>query len=65
MADTYFTHFLDLPMLLLIVSLGAIQPATWTHFLIGTVSALAIATALTLWIPRLYPWGSPTKNDLH
>jgi uncharacterized membrane protein len=58
-----FTHFLDLPMLLLIVSLGAIQPATWTHFLIGTVSALAIATALTLWIPHLYPWVPPTHDE--
>ena len=60
-----FTHFLDLPLLLLIVSLGAIQPGTWTQFLIGAICALAVATALTLWIPRLYPWGSPTKNDLH
>ena len=54
-----FTHFLDIPMLLLIVSLGAMKPSTWTQFLIGAFSALAVATALTLWIPRLYPWVPP------
>lgn len=57
-----FTHFLDLPMLLLIVSLGTIRPATWTQFIIGTVCALAVATALTVTIPRLYPWVPPTHN---
>ena len=59
-----FTHFLDIPMLLLIVSLGAIRPATWTQFIIGTVCALATATALALWIPRLYPWVPPTHIKL-
>src|SRR5574341_1369241 len=57
-----FTHFLDLPMLLLIVSLGAIRPATWTQFFIGTACALAVATMLTITIPRLYPWVPPTYN---
>jgi uncharacterized membrane protein len=50
-----FTHFLDLPMLMVIVSLGAIRPATWSQFVIGTFCAFAVATALTIWIPRLYP----------
>jgi len=54
-----FTHFLDIPMLLLIVSLGAMKPSTWTQFIIGAIGALAMATVLTLWIPRLYPWVSP------
>jgi len=53
-----FTHFLDLPMLFLIVTLGALKPGTWAIFLVGSVIALAIATALTLYIPKLYPWGS-------
>lgn len=57
-----FTHFLDIPMLLVIVSLGAIRPATWTQFIIGTACALLIATALTITIPRLYPWVPPTQN---
>ncbi len=59
-----FTHFLDLPILLLIVSLGTIRPATWTQFIIGSVCALAAAMALTLWIPRLYPWVPPTHIKL-
>jgi len=49
-----FTHFLDLPILLLIVSLGALRPDTWTHFLVGAAIALAVALALTLTLPRLY-----------
>jgi uncharacterized membrane protein len=57
-----FTHFLDIPMLMVIVSLGAIRPATWTQFIIGVVCALLIATALTISIPRLYPWVPPTQN---
>jgi Predicted integral membrane protein (DUF2269) len=49
-----FTHFLDLPILLLIVSLGALRPDTWTHFLVGAAVAIAVALALTLALPRLY-----------
>jgi hypothetical protein len=51
-----FTHFLDLPMLFLIVSLGALKPETWTMFVVGSLVALAMAAALTFVIPRLYPW---------
>lgn len=57
-----FTHFLDIPLLLVIVSLGAIRPTTWTQFIIGAIAALAIAVVLTLWIPRLYPWVPPTAG---
>jgi uncharacterized membrane protein len=57
-----FTHFLDVPMVLLIVSLGAMRPSTWTQFIVGAISALVAATALTVWIPRLYPWVPPTYN---
>jgi uncharacterized membrane protein len=53
-----FTHFLDLPMLFLIIALGATQPTTWTLFFAGSFAAIALATLLTLVIPRLYPWGS-------
>jgi hypothetical protein len=42
-------------MLVVIVSLGAIRPSSWSQFLIGMACALAVATALTLVIPRLYP----------
>jgi uncharacterized membrane protein len=53
-----FTHFLDLPMLFLIVALGAMQPTTWLLLFGGSIAAVALATILTLIIPRLYPWGS-------
>jgi uncharacterized membrane protein len=53
-----FTHFLDLPMLFLIIALGTMQPTTWTLFFAGSLAAIALATLLTLVIPRLYPWGS-------
>ncbi|UVO27009.1 DUF2269 domain-containing protein [Bradyrhizobium arachidis] len=53
-----FTHFLDLPILFVIIALGAMQPATWTFFIVGSLTAIAIATVMTVLIPRLYPWGS-------
>ena len=53
-----FTHFLDLPLLFLIVALGAVRPTTWLLFFAGSIAAIALATILTLVIPRLYPWGS-------
>ena len=52
-----FTHFLDLPLLFLTIALGSMQPTTWTLFFAGSFAAVALATLLTLVIPRLYPWG--------
>lgn len=57
-----FTHFLDLPILFLIVALGAIRPTSWTLFMVGTVVAAVIATVLTLSIPKLYPWGEAKRD---
>lgn len=51
-----FTHFLDIPILFVIVALGAMRPNTWTLFAIGTTLALVAAAILTLMIPRLYPF---------
>jgi uncharacterized membrane protein len=51
-----FTHFLDIPLLLVIISLGAMRPATWAQFVVGAGASLLVATVLTLVIPRLYPW---------
>lgn len=51
-----FTHFLDIPLLFVIVALGAMRPNTWTLFAGGTLLALVAATLLTLVIPRLYPF---------
>lgn len=52
-----FTHFLDLPMLFLIVALGTIRPETWTMFIAGLVASVLLAAVLTFYIPRLYSWG--------
>ena len=49
-------HFLDLPILLVIVALGAMRPNTWAPFALGTMLALVAAAMLTLVIPRLYPF---------
>jgi uncharacterized membrane protein len=51
-----FTHFLDIPILFVIVALGAMRPNTWTIFIIGALLALGAAAILTLVIPRLYPF---------
>jgi predicted integral membrane protein DUF2269 len=51
-----FTHFLDIPILFVIVALGAMRPNTWTLFATGTLLALVAAAILTLVIPRLYPF---------
>ena len=42
-----FTHFLDLPMLFLIITLGALKPDTWDVFIAGSLAAIALAAALT------------------
>lgn len=57
-----FTHFLDLPILFVIVSLGTLKPTSWTPFIVGVVIAVGIAAALTLLVPRLYP-SAPSRGD--
>ena len=57
-----FTHFLDLPILFVIVSLGTLKPGTWTLFAVGVAIAVGIATLLTLLVPRLYPWSPRQPN---
>lgn len=49
-----FTHFLDIPILFVIVMLGTMRPNTWMLFITGTAFALAAAAIMTLVIPRLY-----------
>lgn len=58
-----FTHFLDLPALTLIIALGALKPESWTLFAVGSIIAVAVASVLTFWIPRLYPWGSDCSTS--
>jgi uncharacterized membrane protein len=60
-----FTHFLDIPILLVIVSLGALRPSDWTQFVIGVVIAVAAASVLNYFIPRVYPWGGEEVKPSH
>jgi uncharacterized membrane protein len=55
-----FTHYLDLPMLFLIIALGTLKPTTWEVFLYGTAVSVLVATVFTVIVPRLYPWGART-----
>jgi uncharacterized membrane protein len=57
-----FTHYLDLPMLFLIIALGVLKPNTWELFLYGTGISIVVATLLTVIVPRLYPWGKETNQ---
>lgn len=57
-----FTHFLDLPLLVLIVALGAIKPTTWEMFFAGALASLAVATALTVLMRKLYPAVAPVPT---
>lgn len=52
-----FTHYLDIPMLFLIIALGVIKPTTWDMFFYGSIVAIGLASFFTIFIPRLYPWG--------
>ena len=53
-----FTHYLDLPMLFLLIALGVMKPTTWDMFLYGSLIAIGLALFFTILIPRLYPWGN-------
>jgi uncharacterized membrane protein len=53
-----FTHFLDLPILFLIVALGSVRPDTWMLFIVGLAGAILFAALLSIYIPKLYPWGA-------
>ncbi len=57
-----FTHYLDLPLFFTMVMLGVLRPTTWSHFIVGTVISVALAVALTIFIPRLYPWPALSDN---
>jgi hypothetical protein len=53
-----FTHFLDAPILFVIIALGAMRPTSWTLFFAGLFAAVILASLMTFIVPRLYPWGS-------
>jgi len=56
-----FTHFLDLPIVFVIVALGAMRPNTWALFLVGTTLGLVAAAVLALVVPRMYPFQLAVK----
>jgi len=58
-----FTHYLDLPMLFLIIALGVIKPTTWSMFLTGSLIAIVLASFFTFLIPRIYPWGNTEEKS--
>lgn len=58
-----FTHFLDIPILFVIVALGAMRPNSWTPFAIGIGLALVAAASLTFAIPRPSPFGRHMINE--
>ena len=49
-----FAHFLDLPVLAVIVYCGATRPESWTEVAIAFATAIAVAAALSATIPRLH-----------
>lgn len=51
-----FTHFLDLPIIVLLIALGVFRPASWDFFVIGLIAAIVAAFALTAVMRRVYKW---------
>jgi hypothetical protein len=47
------THFLDVPLFLVIVYCGVMRPDAWTHVLVAIAVALIVSAVLTAAIPRL------------
>jgi predicted integral membrane protein DUF2269 len=57
-----FSHFMDIPILFVIVALGAARPDTWIVFLVGALLAVLAAAVLTIVVPRLYPSASGERS---
>ncbi len=51
-----FTHFLDMPIVFVMVALGATRADTWTLFMVATMLAILVAAILAVVVPRLYPF---------
>jgi hypothetical protein len=49
------THFLDVPLFLVIVYCGAMRPGTWLQVLAAVAAALVVSAALAAAVPRLAP----------
>lgn len=53
-----FTHYLDLPVVAVIIMLGVLRPYTWDLLITGTLTAVFIAGILTLMLPRMFKNGT-------
>lgn len=51
-----FTHFLDMPIIVLLIALGVMRPATWDFFAIGLIAAIGASVVLTYIMRRVYRW---------
>lgn len=54
---TNFTHYLDLPLVLVIIMLGVLRPYTWDLFIAGLLVSVFIAGTLTFLLPTLFKNG--------
>jgi hypothetical protein len=59
-----FTHFLDLPLLLVIISLGAIRPDDWGLFAVGIALALIVAAVLFGRLAETSTASAPTSHAI-
>jgi len=58
-----FTHYLDIPILFVIIALGVLKPDKWDVFFYGVAISIIIATFFTIVIPRLYPWNANKREE--
>lgn len=49
-----FTHFLDLPIVVLIIALGVMRPSSWGFFATGLTAAIGAAILLTFLMRRAW-----------
>lgn len=48
-----FTHFLDIPLFVVIVYCGAVRPGVWPDIIVALVSAVLVSMVLAAIVPRL------------
>lgn len=60
-----FTHFLDMPVLLVIIGLGVFRPMEWGTILVAVIVAVIVAAVLTVVVPRLMPWRTDVGSRDH
>ncbi|MCW8833483.1 MAG: DUF2269 domain-containing protein [Colwellia sp.] len=51
-----FTHFLDLPIVFVIIFIAVTRPTDWNTFFVGLPLAIAVSLLFSWYIPKKYPW---------